>query len=797
MPQLAILGMHRSGTSLVARYCAQAGVSPGPPQDMLAAGQDNPEGFFEHRELVAINDALLSHAGHSWADPCVVERFTDTSLRSTAEALLARLGGDDGGQFLIKDPRLCLTAGAWSSLLDEPSTLYVFRPAFSVARSLAARNRFPLQLGLLLWEFYNRAALRVLSPESSLAVAYDALVDDDAALPGMLRWLLERGFQCTDPTPQGVLNPRLRHAGAEPDGASAAIMSAEQCLLEAQCRALCQGDAPGEVAPMAEEALSRLRDLAASLAPLATVIETDLARRGAESLCEERTRERDVSLATLEKLQQEHRSLAGAHDEERRLHGKAAETLRALESEHRELAGAHQREVSEHRALISEHSALIREHNDLQEQQRQLQDKADYLFLMLTEAFRGLLVFEHSLLGRLQRRLRGAYRLLTGRRGRNSRYEDVLEYAHVHFNEYALEKPQPPPRKIDMLGDVLRYVLRNPSGSVRSFSWARLRRAAQVFFGSSSADLAVWVNARFPNDDARRPAFDPASLDASLDTLEFDFPRVEEPQVSIIVPVYNDYRVTVNCLRAVRQHSDGIAYEVILADDSSTDRTASITERIGNLVVSRTPENLRFLRNCKLAAQRARGECLLFLNNDTEVTDGWLSALLEPLEDPSVGVVGPKLLFADRKLQEAGGIVWNDASAWNFGRADNPEHPAYNYRREVDYVSGACLLIRRTLWEQLGGFDERFAPAYYEDADLCFAARAAGWRVVYEPHSEVFHFEGVSNGTDLEAGVKQHQVTNQAYSSRSGDRCSSQSTFPTGSRSCWPGTAPGAGRGYW
>jgi hypothetical protein len=126
---------------------------------------------------------------------------------------------------------------------------------------------------------------------------------------------------------------------------------------------------------------------------------------------------------------------------------------------------------------------LIREaQRHLQEQQRQLQDKADYLFLMLTEAFRGLLVFEHSLLGRLQRRLRGAYRLLTGRRGRNSRYEDVLEYAHVHFNEYALEKPQPPPRKIDMLGDVLRYVLRNPSGSVRSFSWARLRRAAAGLF---------------------------------------------------------------------------------------------------------------------------------------------------------------------------------------------------------------------------------------------------------------------------------------------------------------------------
>ena len=109
------------------------------------------------------------------------------------------------------------------------------------------------------------------------------------------------------------------------------------------------------------------------------------------------------------------------------------------------------------------------------------------------------------------------------------------------------------------------------------------------------------------------------------------------------------------------------------------------------------------------------------LNNDTTVTEGWLPPLLQLFEKPDVGIVGPKLLFPNGKLQEAGGIIWQDASGWNYGRADDPSRPQYSYVRETDYVSGAALMVRRSLWQELGGFDETFAPAYYEDTDLCFS----------------------------------------------------------------------------
>lgn len=243
---------------------------------------------------------------------------------------------------------------------------------------------------------------------------------------------------------------------------------------------------------------------------------------------------------------------------------------------------------------------------------------------------------------------------------------------------------------------------------------------------------------------------------------KIEFPLVENPTVSIVIPAYNQFTYTYYCLKSILENSGDISYEVILADDCSTDITREIHKAVKNLIVARTEKNMLFLRNCNHAAKKAKGKYILFLNNDTQVQKDWLKPLVDLCErDATVGITGSKLVYADGTLQEAGGIIWKDASGWNYGRNTDAMLPEYNYVRDVDYISGASIMIRRSLWEELGGFDEYFAPAYYEDSDLAFQVRKAGYRVVYQPLSVVVHFEGKSNGTDLNSGVKKNQVENQ------------------------------------
>lgn len=255
---------------------------------------------------------------------------------------------------------------------------------------------------------------------------------------------------------------------------------------------------------------------------------------------------------------------------------------------------------------------------------------------------------------------------------------------------------------------------------------------------------------------ARPPAATPQAARAIA------FAPCERPRVSIIVPVYGQPDYTLHCLASILASQPQAPYEVILVDDCSPDETPGLLALVGGLRLIRNETNLGFLRSCNKAAAQARGDYLLFLNNDTEVLHGWLDALLKTFSArPRAGLVGSKLLYPDHRLQEAGGIIFADGSGLNYGRDDDASRPEYGYLRPVDYCSGASIMVPRGLFEGLGGLDERFAPAYYEDTDLAFAIRQAGYEVLFQPLSRVIHFEGVTSGTDTSTGIKAYQVVNQ------------------------------------
>jgi GT2 family glycosyltransferase/glycosyltransferase involved in cell wall biosynthesis len=249
----------------------------------------------------------------------------------------------------------------------------------------------------------------------------------------------------------------------------------------------------------------------------------------------------------------------------------------------------------------------------------------------------------------------------------------------------------------------------------------------------------------------------------SYPTLYFE--PAQAPDVSVIIPVHNKFSYTYSCLRSIQEMLPTRPFEIVIVDDSSDDETLLSTLVLSGAVrIVRNTKNLGFVRTCNAGASVAKGKYLLFLNNDTLVKEGWLDELVGTFEQvPNVGIVGSKLLFEDGTLQEAGGIIWRLGDGWNWGRGRDPNEPAFCFLRDADWVSGAALMIEREFFRELNGFDELYAPAYYEDTDLAFRVRACGKRVVIQPASQIVHLEGISAGTDISGrGMKRFQPINHA-----------------------------------
>jgi GT2 family glycosyltransferase len=291
----------------------------------------------------------------------------------------------------------------------------------------------------------------------------------------------------------------------------------------------------------------------------------------------------------------------------------------------------------------------------------------------------------------------------------------------------------------------LRYLLRRVYGSLaQRGARGTVARVLQEFQSHRVADEALRLE---PLDVPRSP---------------FAVPTCDTPKVSVIIPIHGKIAYTLACLRSIARHGAIAPFDIIVVDDASPDDSIEALSHVAGLQVVRNLANLGFIASCNAGAAVARGDQLLFLNNDTQVTTGWLDRLLDCFdEERECGIAGSRLVYPDGRLQEAGGLVYADGSSWNYGRFEKRDDPRFLYRRDADYVSGAALMIEAKLFHQVGGFDTRFAPAYCEDIDLAFAVRAAGRRIIYQPESLVIHCEGISSGLDPFVGVKKYQLINR------------------------------------
>jgi len=263
---------------------------------------------------------------------------------------------------------------------------------------------------------------------------------------------------------------------------------------------------------------------------------------------------------------------------------------------------------------------------------------------------------------------------------------------------------------------------------------------------TAGTDAETLANAPDPKEAFRAACA--AELDDFLASGErLSLPTSEAPVVSILLVLFNQAELTYECLRALRLALD-VPCEVILVDNASSDRTGELLDRLDGVRVVRNAENLHFLRGVNQGAELARGRHLLLLNNDTRLEPGSIAAAVERLDaEPDLGAVGGRITLLDGKLQEAGSIIWSDGSCLGYGRGADPWAPEFQFRRDVDYCSGAFLMLPRRLFEELGRFDLAFAPAYYEETDLCMRIRRAGLRISYDPRVRLSHFEFASSSS--------------------------------------------------
>ncbi|MBS0168853.1 MAG: glycosyltransferase [Nitrospira sp.] len=225
-------------------------------------------------------------------------------------------------------------------------------------------------------------------------------------------------------------------------------------------------------------------------------------------------------------------------------------------------------------------------------------------------------------------------------------------------------------------------------------------------------------------------------------------PAARTYDCSIIIPVWNNASLTRQCLQALADVTDGVSYEVVVVDNGSTDGVETFLQNLGGDVqVIRNEQNLGFSKACNQGARAARGEYLVFLNNDTVPLKGWLSALVEEIRaHADVAVVGSKLLFEDGTIQHAGVAFSREwFLPYHLYRGGNAQAACVSRRRELQCVTAACMLVRRTVFEQAEGFDEGYRNGF-EDVDLCLKIRKLQWKVVYQPKSVLYHLESKTPG---------------------------------------------------
>ncbi len=726
----AVVGMHRSGTSMVARLLNLAGIELGDPDAMLPPTEFNEEGHWENRTFLDINDRILERFGGSWDTPPLFsagwQDLPDLDPLRTEATDFVDWTFAAGTQWGWKDPRTTLTIPFWRRVIPELRFVVCVRNPLDVAASLETRDAMPVEASLVLWQLYTELALTNTDPRERIIVHYDDFFHRfDDTMRSLLEFIgspeLQPGSERESALQLAVSAGLTHHRHtyedviADPHVPAPTRLLYEGLLYRPETVDRLFNDRPIDeplqhIVPAIDResrARERLQALSADLSRREQEIERQL----------EQLQDRDRSIQTLEdqvadltvRLDRTMELLQSTEDAVTEMRAQSAESRHYAER----LLGSLEEREQTIRETVTLHQEQLRElaerhENSMREMSARLAEWQDHWTRV-----------QGTVAWSLVENLRRSRRLIFPERSR-------LEWLWFH----ALRREVPGRRGIDPA------VASLPASGQGT-------QASEIQHAVGRSQLQSFL-------EGQRTLI---------------FPSVEQPRVSIVMLTWNQAHNTFMALQSLLAYESSLQFELIVIDNASEDETSALLDRLEHVRILRNETNAGFGAACNQGAALARGDLICFLNNDTLSNPGWLDELVRILDTyPRCGAVGAKLVLSDGRLQEAGSIIWRDGSTRGYGRAMNPQAPEYCYVREVDYCSAACLLIRKTLFDTLGGFDGRYAPAYYEDVDLCMAVRQAGFSVIFAPKSVVTHLEHASS--DRSAAIALQQRNRNVFVSK-------------------------------